>query len=662
MNHGRTVGILTTDLDLHICSWDAFLEEITGISAATVCGRHLSVVIPDLHSRGLAAVFQRVVSAGSVEILTAAPHHYLIPAPPRSPNSRFTQMQQTVRLSPLREGADVVGVMVTIEDVTARLEKEALTQSFSEDDWQRRRETVNLLAGQNNPGVITELLRALQDEHRNPGVLNSALEVLRISDWDTITPLAGFLKDGDPELRAYAALALGESKEERAIAPLIGALKDEDINVRYHAIEALGKLKAQDSIDELTRIAKSRDFFLSFPAIDALTTIGNPDVAIALLPLLEDELLQLPVIQLLGRLGGEDAVAHLARLLSALAIPAEYVASALADIHDRYERQYGEGQHIADLTRTQLDSTASRNLIDALDRVEGASLRALALVMGWSTTEVVADALIRLLGVPVGKREIVEAIVRFGGTVTDRLLLKLDDSDVDVRQAAISALGRIGDRKAVPRLIEALADPDLTVVTSGALATIGDSRAYETLLEFLGDEEPAVRQAAIAALNSIGHPSMASRVRELLESPDPRMRESAVRIAGYFGYLECVDPLLKLTQDPDIEVRRAVIEILPFLDNERATNTLMQSAKTESGPLRAAAVRALAHVERDVAGPLLLDATQDCDAWVRYYAVRSLAFHRLKGVEGVLAKLKETDPAPQVRIAAAEAVAAIQGN
>ena len=66
----------------------------------------------------------------------------------------------------------------------------------------------------------------------------------------------------------------------------------------------------------------------------------------------------------------------------------------------------------------------------------------------------------------------------------------------------------------------------------------------------LGHQDGGVRQSAIGALNSIGHPDLPARIRERLTDPDPLVRESAVRIAGYFGYAETVDGLLGVRARP----------------------------------------------------------------------------------------------------------------
>jgi HEAT repeat protein len=75
-----------------------------------------------------------------------------------------------------------------------------------------------------------------------------------------------------------------------------------------------------------------------------------------------------------------------------------------------------------------------------------------------------------------------------------------------VREAAAWALRRIGDKRAVEPLIQALRDEDHDVrrAAAEALGTIGDPRAVEPLIRALRDENWEVRKAAVEALDKLG--------------------------------------------------------------------------------------------------------------------------------------------------------------
>ena len=111
-------------------------------------------------------------------------------------------------------------------------------------------------------------------------------------------------------------------------------------------------------------------------------------------------------------------------------------------------------------------------------------------------------------------------------------------------------------------------DRELLVAVATALARLGDRRAFEPLLRLIGDPDLGVRQAAIGALNSIGHPEMDARMRTLLEAGDARVRESAVRVAGYFGYASCAKALIDRCRDTDEAVRATALEHVAYLDDD----------------------------------------------------------------------------------------------
>jgi HEAT repeat protein len=677
------VGVFTTDTDLTIQLWDEALSRLTGISATDAVGRPLISVIPDLVDRGLLSRFHRALEIGSVEVLAPAFHHYLIPSSPLNSPSRFDKMQQRVSIAPLRDGDSIAGLLVTIEDVTERIDRELtlaeqlkqgdessrlraaealvhdealdpapLLHSLKDESWKVRRIAVKGVAKRAAPEAIAALLKAVHENHQNPALLNSALQVLGSSDVDTLSPLLEFLAGPDPNLRMQAALALGEQRDPRTIPALIKALDDNDTNVRYHAIEALGKLQALEAVEPLVQVAESRDFFLAFPALEALTNIGDARIAPLVVRFLEDDLLREPAAVVLGQLGNDKAVGPLVRLLNVPNAATELIARALANLYDRYQSQYGEGEYIADLTRNEIAPTGFQNLIDTLARPNLHDLRPIALVLGWLKGGAVDRALTRLLGHAEVRDEIVEALVRHGTGTLKLLIEQLDAEDVEVRRAAVIALGRIGDATAIPALLRILEDESQAVDVAQALGQIGDNRALDGLIAIMGSPDSSIRQAAVSAVNSLASPSLRDRIIPLLHDADPNVRESAVKVAGYFGYPEVEEILLALCEDKDERVRCAAIEHLAYFDTGLVVGVVVQAFKEGSAKVRAAAARALANLGSSEAVPHLLNGLEDSDMWVRYFSTRSLARHSSADSIDALHRLLEREKLTPVRIAA----------
>jgi HEAT repeat protein len=687
------IGVFTTDAQLTIEVWDATLARLTGISEESASGQALTALLPELEERGLLKRFQRSLNDGVVEVLAPAFHHYLIPCAPVTPAKHFDKMQQRVTIAPLRDDTSIAGLIVTVEDVTARLERERdvakrlgageesvrlhaaetlrddaaydampLLDALRDDSWRVRRAAVSGVSQRAAPETIAALINSLVENHHNASLLNSALQVLASSNVETLSPLLELLKDSNAALRMQAALALGEQGDVRAAGALIEALNDEDANVRYHAIEALGKLKAVDAVPALAEIAESRDFFVGFVALDALTRIGDTRIASRMVPLLEDELLCRPVVNLLGQLGDEGAVASLTARLNTSNAPANSIADALARLSDRYQEQYGEGGYIAELASREISPAGVQNLLDALESPDNEDLRSIALVLGWLKGAGVDRALTRLMGRVDLRDEVIEALVRHGSATVDLLMSQLSAEDLEVRRSAVVALGRIGDSRATPALVNSLSEEALAIDAAHALREIGDPQALDGLLNLIGSEDASLRQAVVSALNAVIPPSLSERIIPLLHDSDPNVRESAVKVAGYFGYPQAAGALVELSRDPDERVRCAAIEHLPFVEDERALDVLAQALKDETPNIRAAAARALGNMEAPQVVGRLIEGLADEDVWVRYFSARALG--RLRDADSVeaLKGVVEKDGFNHVRIAALDSLGQIGGQ
>ncbi|BAP54848.1 PBS lyase HEAT domain-containing protein repeat-containing protein [Thioploca ingrica] len=682
----QSIGIFTTDLELKVRSWDRWLTGVTGLSANIVRGTNLMELFPELETSDVRSYFERVLREGMVEWLSVIEHPYLIPCPPQAFSRRFQQMQQNVTIAPLRDKDHIIGIIVTIEDRTPQLDREQdlseltvqlditetsetfqQTEQFLADlgnaNWQNRQSAVESLVRQGGPTAVVALVCKVRDEHQDLSVLNSALKALTRIKGDIITPLTELLRIPDVDLRGYAVLALGDQTDRRAIPALVQALNDDDVNVRYNAIEALGKLQAQEATLALVDIVKSGDFFLAFPALDALKRIGDPSVIPHVVSLLTgDELLRDPIIELLGQLGDETVVTPLATLLNEADTPTNLIAQAITALYDRYQELYNEGEKITQLTCQSITDSGVHYLITTLNEAKENELRALALLLGWLEGTAVEQALTQLLGKPTAQKEVVKALVRYGSRVGQLLLEQLDAPEQATRRAAILALGRIGERRAVPKLIDILSeeDEDLVISAAEALTTLADRQAFAALLNLLSHPDPRVRHAVVAALNALNHPEMSAWTLKLLSDPNPYVRESAIKIVGYVGYRDNFEALLTCCQDSDERVRQAAIESLPYFEDERVIAVLTNALTTATPKVRAAAARAFAAIDNAQATAVLIPvATTDPDTWVRYFAVRSLG--ELKAVAALepLLQLAQTDSARQVRIASIEALGKI---
>ncbi len=119
----------------------------------------------------------------------------------------------------------------------------------------------------------------------------------------------------------------------------------------------------------------------------------------------------------------------------------------------------------------------------------------------------------------------------------DALLAAMRDSEPDVRERAIDALGEFRDEAAIGPLSGALAqDEDVRESAADALANIPSAESVAALKRSLEDESPDVRASAVAGLARIGGPDMIQTLRGALSDEDQDVRdvaaESLHKLAG----------------------------------------------------------------------------------------------------------------------------------
>jgi HEAT repeat protein len=285
---------------------------------------------------------------------------------------------------------------------------------------------------------------------------------------------------------------------------------------------------------------------------------------------------------------------------------------------------------------------------------------------------------------------IADILTRHGDQAVDPLIAVLDEPGGEPARAwAANVLGEVGAQRAFPALARALADPDDEVrgKAATALGRLGDRRAVGFLLEhLLGDPAPFVRVRIASALGRFGGPEVIHRLVRALGDPAWWVRLRSVEALEQIGS-GAEGPLLVALDDPDSEIRvRAAValERLRVPDNlvrmiesgDRATEAadtlvkfagsgthefLAQLARHPSPQVRHAVVIAAQRAERrDLVDELLQIAAGDTEPPLRALAFRTL---RSLGLREALppALTGLSDPDQQVRAAAVGIVGDLGG-
>ena len=171
----------------------------------------------------------------------------------------------------------------------------------------------------------------------NGTIRSLAFQALAQIGEPSIEPLIVALKDKNANGRWYAAHALGEIKDARAVEALIVALQDEDSHVRWHSAWALGKIGDARAVEPLIS-ASLRDgqSKVRKQALEALVDIGAPAVE-QLIRGLKDvsSYSRWRAAWALGRIGATEAVDPLVNALIDEVSEVRWFASvALGEIRD----------------------------------------------------------------------------------------------------------------------------------------------------------------------------------------------------------------------------------------------------------------------------------------------------------------------------------------
>jgi signal transduction histidine kinase len=168
-------GILTTDTQLVIRSWNEWLETHSGMAAPLMQGRLLVEAFPELRTRKLEEHFRRALK-GEVIVLSSAFHDHLLPFPAAQRDTAHALMQQTARIAPLSHLGQICGTITIIEDVTQReLQAAALTRQHERDHFLSA-SLAHLLRTRDPENMVRELFPRLAEQLEIDTFFNYLLE------------------------------------------------------------------------------------------------------------------------------------------------------------------------------------------------------------------------------------------------------------------------------------------------------------------------------------------------------------------------------------------------------------------------------------------------------------------------------------------------------
>ena len=195
----------------------------------------------------------------------------------------------------------------------------------------------------------------------------------------------------------------------------------------------------------------------------------------------------------------------------------------------------------------------------------------------------------------------------------DNVQSKLKDTNPEVRENAVMALGRIGDVKAVDLLIEALKDENIgmRVNVAVALGNIGDAKAVDPLIEALKDENIGMRVNVAVALGNIGDAKAVDPLIEMLNDENVNVRLNAANALGIIRDVKAVDPLIEALKDETLSVRLNAANALGIIGDAKAVDPLIEALKDENIDVRLNATNVLGNIGDAKAVDPLIEVLND---------------------------------------------------
>ena len=377
-----------------------------------------------------------------------------------------------------------------------------LATLLDEKYWDVRYEVVEALRNIGDPAAVNELVVIMDRDDQDVSLQQFAAWALKQFGWEhltpaqqavvrirrdewaeiprlglaAVTPLVAAVRKGTPRVRREAAETLVKISDPQALASLVGLLKEPDPEVRRNAAVVLEKNAwARLNDAQLAVVAVTLE---KWPAV-----VSAGEAAIA--PLAEvlqkgERNVRLRALEALGTIGGQRA----ARLLSTAMHDNDVAIRRAATCALGVDGDSGSlGVLVTALGDTDFDvrqaaaaAPANRGwkATNLIEQVRFAVARS-----DWSTAGELGAPAVELLVADLQHSSVrsktLEALVHLGAPAVAPLIGVLRDPTAALRMGAAEALGEIGDQRAIEALDRTLADAEVTVrqAAASALARLG---------------------------------------------------------------------------------------------------------------------------------------------------------------------------------------------
>lgn len=445
--------------------------------------------------------------------------------------------------------------------------------------WPEKQEACRALRGIGTEACIPALAALLPDEHLShmaryalePMPYAAASQALR----EALPQLQGMQKTG-------AIISLGVRRDVESAPLLCPLLADPDSNIARAAAGALGRIATPDAVDALRKAYKAATRALYGAVAEGLLAAGERLVA-----------------------GGEaDAAA---------AIYEELLAPGAANyVH------LGAFRGLA----AAKPAEAPQRIVQAL-KGDDPGLRDLAAQLVAETTD---------------------------SAVVNRYASTLPELPVAGQVALLRGLADRSDAAARPAVVDAMqsANPDVRIAAVSALGAVGDAENVPLLIDLLGAGEDALSEAARISLTILKGGDVDNVIAAAVPETAPEVRARLLALLAARRAAQTVPLAVASFADANLAVRIAALEVIADNGNaDQAPAVVAVVLKTPEGDEQSAARKALNRIASrygDAVLPVVLDAMNGATVESRSALLGTVALVRSpKALETMLAALNDAD-------------------
>jgi HEAT repeat protein len=469
--------------------------------------------------------------------------------------------------------------------ITGEEAERLLVGLLRDEDYRVRERAVAGLGRRFNARVASACAVALADD-ANAGHRAAGLGLLARGGAAGRAVLLGALQHPSADVRISAAAALpGPGAGPETVAAIEAAARREgDPNARAALLLALGRTGRREAIAPLLAALEEGNLWLQVHALDALGSVGDPEIAPRILPLLGNDSLRRGALHALARLRSPVAAEPLVRRAAAGELDPFLLSAARAALEASPSSTLVSLRPLWPDARTALLGVLQDPEDDGPARADAAHLMALLDVKGAALAIVThgpfrdgygalrslartrcEEALLCVLQVadPEPALELLDALR--GGPDAPTLLPLLVHPSPTVKAAVLSCVppGLVP----VTDLIDVLAEDDPETALAAALALASDEtgapldelrKRRRALLDRAGGPDGPGRVAALTAISGADGPDVEAAVRGALVSADPAVREAAVSAAAQGRRLGGHELVARLSDESSV-VRAAAL-------------------------------------------------------------------------------------------------------